>query len=348
MWIWNKMLASIISASILAWASKCSDGVEANSFNNEPKKVEEIVKNNLTSEVPDILKVQKEAKKEISICLKADDENSFTHTKALEQVSDPKNTILEYPVAQLFQKYGENPHPFRVSLVWKDFTALLWRNWIERLLSKTPQKLVSRTEEITSDTKYEVGDTIRFTLIDPLLKDDFPKYLSDQLQEEWFEEFSDADSLDITRKQHEKKYSFFNDKEKSDFIYDIVVKRVPSWKAALALYRDWELFMATYVSAWKNRYKNRRWNWVDPRTKVWQFKILDKKPYKRSRKYGNAPMPESLNFYGGFYLHQWYVTWNNLSHGCVRMPGVYIDVLYSLVKNIEHTDVFISKNLYNI
>ncbi|MBR4634517.1 hypothetical protein IKO50_06325 [bacterium] len=52
------------------------------------------------------------------------------------------------------------------------------------MLSKTPQKLVSRTEEITSDTKYEVGDTIRFTLIDPLLKDDFPKYLSDQLQEE--------------------------------------------------------------------------------------------------------------------------------------------------------------------
>jgi hypothetical protein len=336
MWIWNKMLASIISASILAWASKCSDGVEANSFNNEPKKVEEIVKNNLTSDVPDILKVQKEAKKEISICLKADDENSFTHTKALEQVSDPKNTILEYPVAQLFQKYGENPHPFRVSLVWKDFTALLWRNWIERLLSKTPQKLVSRPEEITSDTKYEVGDTLRFSLIDPLLKDDFPQYLSDQLQEEWFEEFSDADSLDITRKQHEKKYSFFNDKEKSDFIYDIVVKRVPSWKAALALYRNWELFMATYVSVGLNSRK----------TQTWQYKVLSKEPYKRSRKYDNAAMPEALNFFGGYYLHQWNVTWYPASHGCVRLPGVYADILYSSVKNPESVDVFVSKNLY--
>lgn len=337
MWIWNKILASIISVSMLTWTSKCSGNVDANPSNTESKKVEEIVNDNPIPEVPDILKVQKEVKKEISICLKADDENSFTHTKALEQVSDPKNTILEYPVAQLFQKYGEKPHPLRVSWVWRDFTALLWRNWIERLLSKTPQKLVSRSEEITSDTKYEMDDTLRFTLINPLLKDDFPQYLSDQLKEDWFEEFSDPDASAIARRISSKANQNNNNK-KSDFIYDIVVKRAPSWKAALALYRDWELFMATYASVWLNSRK----------TQMWQFKILDKKPYKRSRKYGNAAMPEALNFYGGFYLHQWYVTWNNLSHGCVRIPGVYIDVLYSLVKNIEHTDVFISKNLYNI
>ena len=338
MWIWNKMLASIISASILAWASKCSDGVEANSFNNEPKKVEEIVKNNLTSDVPDILKVQKEAKKEISICLKADDENSFTHTKALEQVSDPKNTILEYPVAQLFQKYGDKTHPLRVSWVWRDFTALLWVNWIERLHSKTPQKLVSRSEEITSDTKYEMGDTLRFSLIDPLLKDDFPQYLSDQLQEEWFEEFSDPDASVIARRISNKANQNNNNKN-SDFIYDIVVKRAPSWKAALALYRDWELFMATYVSVWLKTRK----------TKMWQFKILDKNPYKRSRKYHNAAMPFSLHFGGGFAFHQWHVTWYDLSHGCCRMPGVFANALFSSVRNnIEHTDVFVSKNLYNI
>ena len=55
MWIWNKMLASIISASILAWASKCSDSVEANSFNNESKNLENIEVKNIPT--PEILNI---------------------------------------------------------------------------------------------------------------------------------------------------------------------------------------------------------------------------------------------------------------------------------------------------
>ena len=343
MWIWNKILASIISASVLSWASKCSadneftdpelskDTIE----NVESKDIE--LKREDTLEILPTPKIQEKTQKEISICLETDDEDSFTHTKALEQVSDPKNTILEYPVAQLFQKYGEKSHPLRVPWVWRDFAALLWRNWIERLLSYTPQKLVPRSEEITSDTKYEIGDTLRFFLIDPLLKDDFPQYLSDQLKEEWFEEFSDPNASVISERIR-RKTSHNSIKKKSDFIYDIVVKRVPSWKAALALYRDWELFMATYTSVWLRSRK----------TKTWQFKILDKNPYKRSHKYRNAAMPFALHFGNGFFFHQWDVTWYDVSHGCGRLFGVCADGLFnSAGKNIEHTDVFISKNLYN-
>ena len=128
-------------------------------------------------------------------------------------------------------------------------------------------------------------------------------------------------------------------------LYDIVVKKLPSWKSALALYRDWELFMATYVSVWLPLIKTRKW-YKSAKTKTWQFKIGKKEPYRRSRKHNNAPMPFSLNIYGGFFAHQWVVTWYPLSHWCVRVPGIYADILYSLVE-INSTDIFISITLYN-
>lgn len=203
------------------------------------------------------------------------------------------------------------------------------------MTTKTHQKLVTRPEKITSDTKYEMRDTLRFSLIDPLLKDDFPHYLSDQLKEDWFESFSDPDAS-ILDKMVSDKGTYKNDDKKTNFIYDVVVKKVPSWKSALALYRNWELFIATYASVGLN----------DRKTQTWQYKVLGKDPYKRSRKYGNAPMPEALNFCWGFYIHQWNVSWYPLSHWCVRLPGIYADVVYSSVKNARSVDVFVSKNLY--
>jgi hypothetical protein len=86
------------------------------------------------------------------------------------------------------------------------------------LNSNIPQKLTSRTEKITSDTKYDVKDTIRFSLVDPLLKDDFSQYLSDQLKEEGFTDFSDPDAANLNQ----------NSGKGGDSIYDIVVKKVPS------------------------------------------------------------------------------------------------------------------------
>lgn len=343
----NKLLAAVVSMSLMNWCSGYGSKAVNLDIHNETESLnletpQQLEISNLT-EINEALKIKEETNREISICLETDDEDSFTHIKALEQVSDPKNTILEYPLVQLFQKYGEKSHPFgtthplRVPWVWRDFAALLWRNWIERLLSYTPQKLVPRSEEITSDTKYEIGDTLRFFLIDPLLKDDFPQYLSDQLKEEWFEEFSDPDASVISGRISNK-INQKDSQKKSDFIYDIVVKRVPSWKSALALYRDWELFMATYTSVWLRSRK----------TKTWQFKILNKNPYKRSHKYHNAAMPFALHFGDGFFFHQWDVTWYDLSHGCGRLFGVCADGLYnSAGKNIENIDVFISKNLYN-
>lgn len=327
-------MTSIVSVSMFGGGAKCSEDTKAEDPSWNSDVIEIVEKESVNVEdFPSLCELEKGINKQISVCLVTDAENSFTHRNVLEKISDSQNTVLEFPISQLFQKYWNRNHPLSVSGVKKDFWALLWKGWIER--SKVSQKLKPRKEKITSDTKYEVGDTLRFQLIDPLLKNDFSWYLSDQLEEDGFKWFSDPNKSDLA-KMVAGKNKTQKAQNKSDFIYDIVVKKVPSWKSALALYRNWELFMATYVSVGLNNRK----------TLTWQFKVLNKDPYKRSHKYNNAAMPEALNFCWGFYIHQWNVSWYPLSHWCVRVPWVYANILYSLVRDVKNTDIFISKNLY--
>lgn len=275
-------------------------------------------------------------KENIVVSLETDDENSFTHTNVLESVDDPQNTILEQPIDQLFQKYwtDKKPHPLYVSWVAKNFRALLWKWVIETI--DIPQKLNKREKEITSETKYEIWDTLRFYLISTELSEHFPNKLNDLLQEEWFKDFYDKDSLEIKKAKMMNLSSFNENWVDKDHIIDTVVKSLPSWKSALAVYRDWKLFMTSYVSIWTY------WR----KTRMWQYEITWRFPYKRSAKYENSPMPFALNYSWWYYFHQWNVTGTPLSHWCVRLPWVYASVLYSLVKDKEHVDVFIDKNLY--
>lgn len=337
MWFKNKLFATIVSISLVNWCSE--DGSKANNIWSIPKEsslpatnIQQKSNNHKTMQLEGISWTQKKANQEICVCLETDGQNSFTHTKVLENVNNPHNTILEFPISQLFKKYWDNDHPLSVSWVDKNFRALLWRNWVENL--KVPQKFKSRKWWITSDTNYEIWDTIRFQLINPLLKWAFPETLSEQLKEEWFQTFSDTNSSIIVNKSSKSLDGFYSKKSKN-FTYDIVVKKLPSWRYALALYRDWNLFMATYASVGINN--------DEKRTVTWQFNILKKEPYKRSYKYDNAPMPEALKFYKGFYIHQWNVTQYPASHWCIRIPGVYASILYSLVK--DHTVIYIDKNL---
>lgn len=345
MWLKSQTFATIFWLYALSWATSCS-GNDIKNSNNEDYQPDstEVLKfpeMGPDSAIPlnDFRNITKDTEKQISLCLETDSPESFTSREVLESVKDPENTVLELPLSQLFKKYWNRVHPLVVKWVNKDFRALLWKDWIENLSDSIPQKLSPRAEEITSDTKYEIWDTLRFPLINPLLQWAFPQKLSEQLKEDWFQTFSDPEASEIEKRVLEG-LTDWDSSEKTDFIYDIVVKRLPSWKSALALYRDWELFMATYASVWLNSKKTVRW----------QHEIIKEDAYKRSINHHNAPMPYGLNFYGWYWTHQWDVTWKPASHGCVRQPGVYALVSYSLiapfVKNKKHVDVFIDKNLY--
>lgn len=68
-------------------------------------------------------------------------------------------------------------------------------------------------------------------------------------------------------------------------------------------------------------------------TPLGEWSILEKKPFYRSRKYDNAPMPwmERIDRYG-IALHGGANPGYPASHGCIRMPMKFAEKLYSLTK----------------
>ena len=63
------------------------------------------------------------------------------------------------------------------------------------------------------------------------------------------------------------------------------------------------------------------------------FAVLDKKPFYRSRKYDNAPMPwmQRIDQYG-IALHAGYNPGVPASHGCVRLPSAFAKKLYTVTE----------------
>jgi hypothetical protein len=61
------------------------------------------------------------------------------------------------------------------------------------------------------------------------------------------------------------------------------------------------------------------------------FSVLDKKPFYRSKKYDNAPMPwmQRIDQYG-VALHAGYNPGTPASHGCIRLPAAFAKKLYSV------------------
>jgi lipoprotein-anchoring transpeptidase ErfK/SrfK len=61
------------------------------------------------------------------------------------------------------------------------------------------------------------------------------------------------------------------------------------------------------------------------------FSVLDKRPFYRSKKYDNAPMPwmQRIDQYG-IALHAGYNPGTPASHGCIRLPSAFAKKLYSV------------------
>jgi lipoprotein-anchoring transpeptidase ErfK/SrfK len=61
------------------------------------------------------------------------------------------------------------------------------------------------------------------------------------------------------------------------------------------------------------------------------FSVLDKKPFYRSKKYDNAPMPwmQRIDQYG-VALHGGYNPGYPASHGCIRLPVAFAKKLYAV------------------
>jgi lipoprotein-anchoring transpeptidase ErfK/SrfK len=68
--------------------------------------------------------------------------------------------------------------------------------------------------------------------------------------------------------------------------------------------------------------------------------------YHRSRQYGNAPMPYSIFFHGGYAIHGSHDIENlgvPASHGCIRLHPDDAAELYGLVRESDDTRIVISR-----
>ena len=92
----------------------------------------------------------------------------------------------------------------------------------------------------------------------------------------------------------------------------------------LAYYQSGSIKMITSVSLWTPK----------TRTKAGKYPLtLEKKNY-RSNLYG-TPMPYAIRFHGPYFLHQEKSDGSDISHGCVRVPGLYQKRLYEQLPNIK-------------
>lgn len=65
------------------------------------------------------------------------------------------------------------------------------------------------------------------------------------------------------------------------------------------------------------------------RTPTGKYQVQYKQRFKRSIKYDNAPMPFSINYNGGFFLHEQSLPGYPASHGCVRLMKPDAERLFS-------------------
>jgi len=89
------------------------------------------------------------------------------------------------------------------------------------------------------------------------------------------------------------------------------------------VYRDDKLVGAATVSTARQGYI----------TPLGEWKILEKRPFYRSKKYDNAPMPwmERIDEYG-IALHGGGTPGHPESHGCIHLPTKFAEKLYGLTK----------------
>lgn len=217
----------------------------------------------------------------------------------------------------------------------------LWLNQYKLIYESYNKEILKKNEkwEILDDKKLYLENEITFPLIFDWLKTTFPESLDDFMTKN--EEFK---------------------KDVKDSKTVIVITKNPENKFALAYYKEWKLTLATHISPGKiskaktkEEYNEEIWEietivtekeWIN--TPTWTFYIKKGEKtfirYKRSKDYGDAPMPYAIWIAWWTFLHHWAnVDGKKRSHWCIRVPGFYQEVLYSMVEDktkivIKYTD----------
>jgi len=181
---------------------------------------------------------------------------------------------------------------------------LLWFSQAESIVSDTTKWKNFNVKDVVNK-----DDTIKVPLIYPELRNYLPNTWM-ELKKGVFSDYQDIEAQDL-----------------------LIVTQCQNGKNALAYYKNWKLTLATYVSIGTLRNK----------TITWEYTLSHDRIRRKSRKYNSSAMPYSICITNGFYLHQGRSDGTPLSHGCVRVPGLYIKYLY---ENLPSDSKIILYGLY--
>ena len=189
----------------------------------------------------------------------------------------------------------------------KTFDTLFWNLQTEFLL-----KYNGITNKTWSDS-YTGVKFINYPLIYPEISWYLPLNLS------WIEEL-------VKFSTYEKCYL-----EKENNV--ILILRDDKERVILGYYEDQELRLATYVSIW----------WKKSKTKGWIYRIVHNLKDRRSWLNKREPMPYALQYDWDYFMHWWDTSEVENSHGCIRVPWLYIKRLYEHVPENKKTVIIIHK-----
>ena len=222
---------------------------------------------------------------------------------------NPSNFTSQYLLERVVvQNLEETPFLGEKSMIELNYWNLLGYSQ-----AKTIMEDYNDLSSTDPNQKLLWNEEITFPLIYPDLEAFFPKRLETLLLYPSFEKYS-------------------NQMMK----HTIIVSCCENGKTALAYYENWKLRLATYVSAWTKNHK----------TIKGKYSLSHGSIYRRSQKYNRAPMPYSLNINWGYFLHQWRSNGNPQSHGCIRVPGLYIKWLYEHLPRSQGETIIILEDLY--
>ena len=174
----------------------------------------------------------------------------------------------------------------------------LWYNQYDAILKKYDKDTLATKDNKAINSRER--KSVSFPLIFDGLIDKIPANLHDILAQEKFEKYKEQI-------------------ENQDTI--IIVSKQDDGRHAIAYYVGGKLFLASYVSLGLGNF-----------TPQWLFAIQERIFDKKSIKYKNAPMPYALHIHDNIFIHQWTANGQKKSHGCVRVPWLYQEILYHHVK----------------
>ncbi len=219
-------------------------------------------------------------------------------------------TVLETPVAKMTIRNTQisGKEPLGMTGIPKRFGEYLWYNQYEAILIRENGIVANSDAKGKTTVRISLGDLreIKFPNVYYGLEAEFPQTLRELAQKDEKLSKSVAGVRDF-----------------------IIVRKTSVGKTALAYYQDEKLLLATHVSTGKMGHE----------TPVWLFTTGSRQSYKKSRIYESAPMPYAIQVDGDIFLHHGRVNGSQLSHGCIRVPGFYQEILFREVKN--HTRILV-------